>query len=352
MPKDLTISARHASAIAGKTIEEIRLPKEVLAALPRGLEVPAAVSDLGTDAVERFLEFFALTLKTKNTKLAYSQASKQFFRWCTEPPRRLRSVGDIRPLNAAAYVTHLVESKEELPTVKQHVSALRKLFDWLVTGHFIDTNPFTSVETPSYSVQDGKTPILTPEDTRRLLNSIDTTTLIGLRDKALIAMMIYTWARVSSVAALRVRSYYARGKRMRFRLGKTKGGKVVDVPAHPEVEECMDAYIRAAGLEDDPKGPLFRPGVGRNPTSLLRKKMSRRTVLSMIKRRAKAAGIDNWEEICCHTWRATGITVYLNNDGNLERAQKQAGHADSRTTKLYHREDAELELADILKIQI
>lgn len=83
--------------------------------------------------------------------------------------------------------------------MKQHLVALRMLFDWLVTGHIIDTNPAHAVRGPKYMVKRGKTPVLASDEARQLLDSIDANTLKGLRDRALIGVMVYTFARVNAV---------------------------------------------------------------------------------------------------------------------------------------------------------
>src|SRR5215471_12125789 len=91
------------------------------------------------------------------------------------------------------------------PTVKQHLAALRMLFDWLVTGHVIETNPAHAVRSPRYVVTKGKTPVLAPDEARALLGSIPTASLLGLRDRALIGVMVYTFARVNAVIRMKVK---------------------------------------------------------------------------------------------------------------------------------------------------
>jgi integrase/recombinase XerD len=99
------------------------------------------------------------------------------------------------------------------PTVKQHLAAIRMLFDWLVTGHVIDVNPAHSVRGPKYVVKKGTTPVLNAEEARALLDSIDISTLTGLRDRALIGVMVYTFARVNAVISMKVKDYFTQGRR-------------------------------------------------------------------------------------------------------------------------------------------
>ena len=220
-------------------------------------------------------------------------------------------------------------------------------FDWLVSGQVLRVNPAAAVRGPSHVVTRGKTPSLTAAQARALLDAIDTTTLVGLRDRALLGVMVYTFARVGAVIGLRVEDYYQNGKRWAFRLHE-KGGKRHEVPAHHHAEAYVDAYLDAGGLWADRKGPLFRP-VDRHG-ALLPRPLTRLAVLKMVKRRARAAGIP--PTTCCHTFRATGITAYLENGGTLEHAQAIAAHASPRTTKLYDRTAEALTLDEIERITI
>src|SRR3990172_4950847 len=157
------------------------------------------------------------------------------------------------------------------------------LFDWLVTGQIVPHNPATSVRGPKHVVKRGKTPVLTADEARQLLDSIDTSTSTGLRDRALIGVMVYSFARVSTAVSMKVEDFYAEGKRWWLRLHE-KGGKRHEVPAHHNAEAYMDAYIAAAGIADQKKGPLFRSVDKHRQLTL--NPMTRTDVLRMIKRRS------------------------------------------------------------------
>ena len=221
------------------------------------------------------------------------------------------------------------------------------LFDWLVTGQVIPTNPASSVRGPKYVVTRGKAPVLKADQARTLLDSIETDTIVGLRDRALIGLMCFTFARVSAAVHMRVEDYYQNGKRWWFRLHE-KGGKRHEVPAHHNAEAYMDAYLAAAAIVDQKKGPLFR-SVDKS-RHLTENPMTRTDVLRMIKRRALGAGLPS--STCCHTFRATGITAYLENGGTIENAQAIAAHESPRTTKLYDRTSDEITLDEVERIAI
>ena len=188
--------------------------------------------------------------------------------------------------------------------------------------------------------------VLQPAEARQLLDTIDTSTLRGLRDRALLAVMVYSFARVSAVVGMRVEDYYQQGKRWWLRL-QEKGGKHHAVPVHHKAEAYLDAYLDAAGIAAEKDAPLWRsmPRAG----GMGARRMSRVDVFRMIKRRVKTVGLG---EANCHTFRATGITAYLLNGGTLERAQAIAAHESPRTTKLYDRTADEVTIEDIEKIGI
>ena len=302
--------------------------------------LPAVIVDAGPVAVERFLEFFAASIANGRTRAAYGRAVGQFLSWCAARGLGLRAIA---PLHVAAYIrTH----PGSAPTVKQHLAAIRVLCDWLVVHQVLPVNPAAAVRGPKHVVTKGATPVLTPAETRSLLDGIDAGSLVGLRDRALLSVMVYSFARVSAVVGMRRQDYFLQGTRGWLRLHE-KGGKRHDVPAHHRAEAAVDAYLVAGGVEDA-KAPLFQ-SVDRSGR-LSGRPLTRRVVLAMIKRRAASAGLP--ASTCCHTFRATGITAYLSNGGTLEHAQQIAGHASPRTTKLYDRTAETVTLDEIERIVI
>lgn len=152
------------------------------------------------------------------------------------------------------------------------------------------------------------------QDLGTRLHSIDTTTIIGLRDRALIGTLVYSFARIGAALRMDVEDYYAQGKRWWLRLHE-KGGKRHDVPCHHTLEQYLDAYLDRAGVRNDPKGPLFRTAARLPGRPLTENRMEQSEVWRMIRRRARAASIRT--KIGNHTFRATGITAYLQNGGDL-----------------------------------
>jgi site-specific recombinase XerD len=334
--------------------ERPKLTRELTTRRPTGPVVPALIADAGDQAAKRFVEFFTANIPNPNTRAAYAQAVGQFLRWADDRGLTLRA---IEPVAVAAYVEQL-KRRLATPSVKQHLAAIRMLFDWLVTGQVLPLNPAASVKAPKHVVKKGKTPVLSARDARTLLDSIEaerdngdgtkTPLLVGLRDRALIGVMVFSFARISAVLGMKVEDYYPNGKRWWLRLHE-KGGKFHELPAHHTAEAYLDGYIEAAGIAGDRKGPLFRSVAGKSGT-LTARPFRRDNALAMIKRRAVAAGLS--DRVCCHTFRATGITAYLEAGGTIEKAQQIAAHESPKTTKLYDRTSDQITLDEIERIAI
>lgn len=294
---------------------------------------------------ERVLEFFTAQIRNKNTRKAYMRAAGDFAAWCEG--RGIGELGAVRPMHVAAYIEGLQKTLSA-PSIKLQLAAIRMLFDWLVVGQVVPVNPASSVKGPKHVVKKGKTPVLSAEEARVLIDSIDTSSPIALRDRALIGIMVYTFARVGAVIKMRVEDVYVQGRRTWVRLHE-KGGKRHDMPCHHNLEEYLEAYLDGAGIDSDAKGWLFRTARGRSG-EISEKPMSQADVYRMIHRRAEEAGVRT--KIGCHSFRATGITEYLRNGGKLEVAQQMANHESARTTGLYDRRNDQVSLDEVERILI
>jgi len=305
-------------------------------------QVPALYAPTA-QAATRVLEFFAANLRNANTRKAYARSASDFASWCQA--RGLTELRLVQPIHVAAYIESLTLSA---PSIKQRLAALRMLFDWLVVGQVIPSNPASSVRGPRHSVKKGKTPVLTAEEARALLDSIDINTPMGLRDRALIGLMVYTFARVGATLKMKVEDVYVQGRRTWVRLHE-KGGKQHEMPCHHNLDEYLHAYIDGTDLSTEAKGLLFRTAIP-HTEQLTGRAMSQADVYRMIGRRGLAAGIDT--KVGCHSFRATGITEYLKNGGKLEIAQQMANHESARTTGLYDRRTDQVNLDEVERIVI
>jgi site-specific recombinase XerD len=312
---------------------------------PSALPVPALVAVSGDRAGIRFLEFFAANIRNPHTRRAYARAVGEFLEWCESVG--IASLPQVQPLHVASWIES--QGREvSAPSVKQQLASIRHLFDWLVTGQVVPVNPAASVRGPRHVVRSGKTAVLEPEEARRLLNSIDAATPAGLRDRALISLMVYSFARIGAALGMKVEDVFTQNRRLWVRLHE-KGGKDHAMPCHHNLEQILTAYLDRAGLAADLKGPLFRT-IGRGTGQLTRSSLPQANAYQMIRRRAEAAGIKT--KIGNHSFRATGITAYLKNGGTLEKAASMANHASNRTTQLYDRRRDEMNLDEVERILI
>lgn len=307
--------------------------------------LPSLIAQASERAGVRFLEFFTAQIRNPHTRRSYARAAAEFLAWCQDAG--VTSLSHVQPMHVATWI-ELQGREVSAPSVKQRLAAIRHLFDWLVTGHIVEVNPAASVRGPRHVVRTGKTPVLEPVEARRLLDSIDPSMPAGLRDKALIGLMVYSFARVGAALAMRVDDVYTQNRRLWVRL-REKGGKYHAIPCHHMLEAFLAAYIDGAALAGDLKGPLFRT-VGRGTGRLTRTPLPQANAHAMIRRRAAAAGIKT--QIGNHSFRATGITAYLKNGGTLEKAAAMANHASTRTTQLYDRRRDEMSLDDVERILI
>ena len=305
--------------------------------------LPGLIRKAGSSAEQRLVEFFTAEIRNPNTRQAYACATARFFEWCEN--RNLALAG-VTPFAVAAYIEEMQDCYAQ-PTVKQHLAAIRTMFDYLVVGQVLPVNPAASVRGPKHVVKKGKTPVLTASEARALLDSIDIGTCSGVRDRALLGTMVYSFARVGAVVGMNVEDYYRQGKRWWLRLHE-KGGKFHEVPAHHNAEEYLDAYLDAAGIGNRKGAPLWR-SMSRERT-FSENRMGRIDVFRMIKRRVHQAELGAAAN--CHTFRATGITAYLLNGGSIENAQAIAAHESPRTTKLYDKTADEITLDEIERIVI
>jgi integrase/recombinase XerD len=302
---------------------------------------PALILREGDEAARAYLNFFTAEIENDNTRAAYTKAVGQFLGWC-----EARGVG-LKQVEPWMVATYIKAHPGKPATVKQHLAAIRRLFDHLQVARIVDSNPAAPVRGPKHSVSKGSTPILNGGDAYHLLSSVETDTLKGLRDKALIGVMLYSFARVSATLGMKVKDYFQTGRgEMSLRL-REKGGKAHEVVAHHMAQRHLDAYLEAAGIEGAKDTPLFRSMTKSHTFS--QNGLSRANALKMIKARAKATGLP--EGLSPHSLRGTGITNYLENGGSLEVAQRIAAHSDPRTTKLYDRRSDKVERGEIERIR-
>ena len=267
------------------------MTQAITSTLP-ALVLPALVASADERGQRRFLEFFAVTIRNAHTRRAYARAAGEFLGWCDA--RGVTSIAGVQPLHVAAWIEQLGRDVS-VPTV-----------------------------------------------------AIDVTTPAGLRDRALIGLMVYSFARIGAALGMRVEDVFVQNRRLWVRLHE-KGGKRHEMPCHHNLEEYLTAYLDGCALRDDRKGPLFRT-IARGTKRLSDTPLPQANAFQMVRRRAVAADIET--AIGNHSFRATGITAYLKNGGTLERAARMANHASTRTTQLYDRRSDDVTLDEVERVLI
>lgn len=285
--------------------------------------LPRLVSDAGPAASFAWDEFFAGAIRNSHTRTAYLRAVRRFLAWLE--PKEL-SLPEITPGMVGAYFDQHPGSP---PTKKLHLAALRGFFDTLCLRHVVVLNPAASVRTERYQVVEGKTPEITVGQARTLLASIDTAGVVGRRDRAAIAILIYTAARVGAVAKLRMRHFSHDGSQYTLRF-EEKGGKSREIPVRHDLEAFLLGYLAAAGIADAPRDtPLFRSALRRTGT-LRTNPMTAVDMCRMVKRRLRDAGLPT--RLSPHSFRVTTVTDLLTQGVSLEDVQYLAGYGELSIT--------------------
>lgn len=297
-------------------------------------KVPAIIEMAGSSAKFAWDEFFFAKVRSPHTRRAYLRAINRFLAWCEERSLELKQV-------SPADVGHFMDSLNLMvSSKKQSLAAIRHFFDGLVTRHAVMLNPAASVRGERYSVIEGKTPEVTVKQARKLLLSIDTTDIVGLRDKAIISVLIYTAARVGAVSKLRVKNLYDSGDQYCLHFDD-KGGKSREIPVRHDLQTLLFDYLERADLQlgHDDSRPLFTTSI-KKTKELTMRSMTAGDIGRMVKRRMAACGLPR--RLSPHSFRVTTITDLLEQGVPLEDVQNLAGHADPRTTRLYDRRNKKI----------
>ena len=286
--------------------------------VPRAWELeglPQIIRRAGPEAERHTLEFFETGISNRNTRQAYAQAVMRFMTWCED---RNLELADITVFTVSAYVAEM--SREySARSVRQHLGAIRGLFDHLVARKVVALNPASSVRGPQDDGRKTKTRAtpLQPEDIGLLLDSIGTDDCSDLRDRALIATIAYGFARVSAVVTMDAKDFFERDGRFWLRLRDRKGA--FDMPLHPKAKTYLDAYVAAAGIAGEHDAALWRTMT--KERGLSGKRVSRVDVFRMVKRRLRNAGLP--QTASCESIRAAGIAALLAVGGTPARAAVQ-----------------------------
>lgn len=319
-------------------MESTELQAANRSALPSPLdigELPTLVTEAGANARYAYAEFFGDQIDNAYTRRAYRHAVHRFLAWCE---RQSLQLDRIPPGAIGQYIRTLAADDGRslaAPTQKLHLAAIRRFFDVLVQRHAIILNPAASVRGPRLKVTEGKTPAAHPADVRKLLESIDLSRPIGLRDRAILATMIYTACRVGAVAKLRRNDFTTDGRQWHLRFNE-KGGNQRLIPCRFDLQGYIEAYLTACPTPPGSDNPLFRSAAGRTG-QLTANPCQPKDLHRMLKRRLAGVGLPTL--LTCHSFRTTTATDLLEQGVPIDDVQQLLGHADPRTTRLYDRRE-------------
>ena len=311
------------------TSQDLIIPNhsQVVAAADVPPDLPHLVATAGHAARFAYEEFFLGRIRNPYTRRNYRHAVHRFLEWCRNLGLELHQIAP----------KHVGQHLDELPysaaTKKVHLSALRHFFDELVVRHAVVLNPATSVRGERYQVIEGKTPEISAKQARLLLRTIDTSNVVGLRDRSIIAILIYTAARIGAVAKLRYEHYYDDGEQYYLRFSE-KSGKSREIPVRHDLQSFLGEYLAVSGvMQAEPRSHLFRTTLGRTKR-LTENSMTAGDMGRMVKRRMRDAGLPS--RLSPHSFRVATITDLLLQGIPLQDVQILAGHSDPRTTRLYY----------------
>ena len=289
-------------------------------------EVPTLVAGAGPAAQFAYEEFIYGKLRNPSTRKNYRHCVHRFLQFCET---RQRTLAMVTPRDIGEFLDQLPFAPA---TKKLYLAALRHFFDTLVSRHAVLLNPAASVRGERLQVVEGKTPEIGVAAARKLLRSIDTSGIVGLRDRAIIGILIYTAVRVGAIASLRAGDFYDVGTQFCLRFSE-KGGKSREIPCRHDLQLFLQEYLTAANPPDK-KSPLFTTANRRTGT-LTSRPMSTGDMARMFKRRCRQIHLP--PRLSPHSMRVTTITDLLSSGVPLEDVQNLAGHSDPRTTRLYDR---------------
>jgi integrase/recombinase XerD len=316
--------------------KEREIPIESIDALP---VTPESNRD---KIAETLLEILGARLRNPNTRSAYRVAWRAFLDFCSKRQLELEVV---KAYHVGAWLDQHTGSRS---TQRQHLAAVRLLFDHLMMRGVVEYNPAARAKPPRLVRETSHTPVFEEAEIVSFLDSINANSVKDIRDKAIFCVLLYSWCRVSALVNLTVADYYERAGQRWLRF-QEKRGKEHEVPVHSKAKEAIDLWLAASCLTSSPSAPLF-PAFGKNGETIELKHLDRRSILKLVEKRASASGIT--KRVCCHSFRATGITEYMNSGGIIEIAQQIAGHKSSSTTRIYDRSRDRLTIQEIERVQI
>jgi integrase/recombinase XerD len=231
------------------------------------------------------------------------------------------------------------------------LSALSSLFDYLCERNAVTGNPVDGVKRPMANGNEGSTPALGDVQARKLLEAPPAGTLKGVRDRAILATLLYHGIRREELCGLRVKDLHSRQGVMHFRV-KGKRAKIRFVPVNAAAQTMIEDYLALTGHRSDVEGALFRP-VNNNRTGRLDRHLDPASVYqNVVRKYGLETGLSaEVMGLCVHSLRATAATNALSHDSDIAKVQEWLGHANVSTTRLYDRRKSKPEDSPTFRVK-
>jgi integrase/recombinase XerD len=281
------------------------------------------------------LEWLA-NLPNEKTRRAYRNDVDEFSRFAgLQTPVELRT---ITRAHVIAWRKDMEARQLADSSIRRKLSALSSLFDYLCERNAVAGNPVDGVKRPQSHAGEGNTPALGDRQARALLDAPAEDTLKGIRDRAILATLLYHGIRREELCRLRVRDLENREGVRHLRI-HGKRDKIRFVPVHAAALRLIEEYLALAGHGTDLAGPLFRPIRNNRSAEKLERALDPASVYrNVVRHYALAAGISGEVSgLCVHSLRATAATNALSHQADIAKVQEWLGHADISTTRLYDR---------------
>ncbi len=290
------------------------------------------------------VEWFA-NIENANTRRAYKNDVQEFMRFAgIHQAEEFRLV---KRSHLIAWRKQLETRTLEASTVRRKLSAVASLFDYLCECNAVPFNPADGVKRPNQGTNEGKSPALGDAEAKALLEAPAPDTLKGLRDRAILSILLFHGLRRAELCSLAVGDLQSRRGVLHFRV-HGKGGKIRFLPVHPHSLQRISEYLEHAGHGDKPGSALFRP-IKNSSGSLDEALTGHGVYKDVVRKYARVLGLDP-SAVCVHGLRATAATNALDHEADIAKVQEWLGHASIATTRLYDRRKTKPEDSPTFKV--
>ena len=290
------------------------------------------------------VEWFA-NIENANTRRAYKNDVQEFMRFAgIHQAEEFRLV---KRSHLIAWCKQLETRTLEASTVRRKLSAVASLFDYLCECNAVPFNPADGVKRPNQGTNEGKSPALGDAEAKALLEAPAPDTLKGLRDRAILSILLFHGLRRAELCSLAVGDLQSRRGVLHFRV-HGKGGKIRFLPVHPHSLQRISEYLEHAGHGDKPGSALFRP-IKNSSGSLDEALTGHGGYKDVVRKYARVLGLDP-SAVCVHGLRATAATNALDHEADIAKVQEWLGHASIATTRLYDRRKTKPEDSPTFKV--